>query len=133
MMILLLVTLAFGTTKANIVWSGPNDNTSGETIGDPTFEDLKWQIAIYNGEFMTQVRVCYEVVANFIEETIDYILSNLVRDNYTSEEEFEQNKQFFEAKIREFKANYDQGVAYMEAYFGIREFSVNVDDDYMVQ
>ncbi len=130
MMILLLVTLAFGTTNANIVWSGPNDNTSGETIGDPTFEDLKWQIAIYNGEFLTQVRVCYEVVVNFIEETIDYILSNLVRDNYTSEEEFEVNKQFFETKIREFKANYDGGVAHLEAFFCIREFCVDINEEY---
>ncbi len=130
MMILLLATLAFGTTKADIVWSGPNDNTSGETIGDPTFEDLKWQIAIYNGDFMTQVRVCYEVVANFIEETIDYVLSNMVRDNYTTEEQFEEHKRFFEVKIREFKANYDGGVSHMDAYFGIRKFYVDINEEY---
>lgn len=130
MMIFLLVSLAIGTQAEEIIWPGMNDDTSGETIGDPTFEDLKWQIQIYNGDYMTQVRVCYEVVANFIEETIDYIISKLTRNNYTSEEEFQLNKDFLEAELRKFKDNYDGGVGHFEAYFGIRQFFVNIEEEY---
>lgn len=130
MMMLVILTLALGSKADTIIWEPMDPDNSGEILGDPTFDDLKWQIAIFNGEFLTQVRVCWEVAYNFVEETIDYVLNNLVRDNYTSEEEFEINKQFFETKIREFKANYDGGVAHLEAFFCIREFSVNIEEEY---
>lgn len=128
-MMLLLVTLTLGS-QANIIWVPFDENNTGEEIGNETFDDLKWQIAIYNGEYLTQVRICWEVVANFVEETIDYVLSNLVRDNYTTEEQFEEHKRFFEAKIREFKVNYNGGVSHLEAYFGERIFTVNMHEEY---
>lgn len=129
MMLLVLLTLAFGSQADTLIWEPMDDNNSGELLGEPTFEDLKWQIAIFMTDYETQVRVGWEVVVNFIEETIDYVISNLRRDNYTTEEQFEEHKVFFEAKIREFKANYNSGVAHFTAFFGIREFFVDIDEE----
>lgn len=129
-MLLVILTLAMGSKADTLIWEPMDPDNSGEIIGDQTFDDLKWQIAIFNGDYLTQVRIAWEVVANFVEETIDYVISNLIRDNYTTEEQFEEHKIFFEAKIREFKANYDGGVAHLEAYFGMRDFFVNIEEEY---
>lgn len=131
MMLLVILTLALGSKADTYIWEPFDPDNSGEIIGDETFDDLKWQISIYMDECTTQVRIGWEVVSKFVEETIDYVLSHIIRDDYTTEEQFEGNKQFFEEKIREFKDNYDSGVMHMTAYFGIREYFIDPEAEFL--
>lgn len=132
MVMLVLLTLAFGSKADTLIWEPFDPDNSGVELGDETFDDYKHLIAIYNGDYTIQVKIGWEVVCEFVEETIDYVLNNIVKDNFSTDEQYEHYKVFFEEKIREFKANYESGVAYMNAYFGVEEFFVDVDEEFGV-